>query len=156
MQIRGQLIEKLLYLYDIIIANAVAVYFDEAEYRQTAKSVANALNDTGTYLAFEWLHPFNQDLQIIEKSRSHPDGLKIHFRPFELVNEAFVSAGFSNVQFHQFEIPIDLERGVSHGANEDGFEDLNSFTVRAETGQRFIFRGALAQPWCHLEATKTA
>lgn len=142
--------------YDIIIANAVAVYFDEAEYCRTAQSVANALSDTGTYLAFEWLHPFDQDLQIIEKSRSHPNGLKIHFRPFEFVNNAFVSAGFSKVRFHPFEIPIDLARDERHGDNEDGFEDLNSFTVRTESSKRIIFRGVLSQPWCHMEATKAA
>ena len=65
-------------------------------------------------------------------------------------------SGFDDVQFAPFEIPIDLPRGRTVGDNESGFEDLNSYTVRSEAGDRLLFRGTLFQPWCHLIARKPA
>jgi SAM-dependent methyltransferase len=53
--------------YDIVVANAVAVYFFWDEYQKAAKSVFTALADGGSYLAFEWLHPYvHQDIVINE------------------------------------------------------------------------------------------
>jgi SAM-dependent methyltransferase len=141
--------------YEVIIANAVAVYFSHEEYDRAIASVAAALEVGGTYLAFEWLHPFPQDIEIRETSSSHPNGLKIHFRPYSIVEEILARHGFGNVEFRPFSIPIDLERGATFAGNPDGFEELNSYTVRTETGDRMLFRGTLYQPWCHLVAQKT-
>jgi cyclopropane fatty-acyl-phospholipid synthase-like methyltransferase len=141
-------------MYDVIVANAVAVYFTIDEYDQAIASIAAALHEGGTYVAFEWLHPFPQELQIKETSRSHPEGLTINFRPYSQVEKILRRNGFRSVAFKPFEIPIDLERGATYGDNADGFEDLNTHTVRTEDGQRLLFRGTLHQPWCHLVATK--
>jgi SAM-dependent methyltransferase len=140
--------------FDRIIANAVAVYFPPPEYEQAMRSVACAIKPGGYYFAFEWLHPFRQELQIIEWGRSHPDGLKIHFRSYAFVRAALEAAGFTDVQFHPFQIPIDLPDGPTPAKLDEGFEDLNTYTVRTETGERIMFRGALAQPWCHLVARR--
>jgi hypothetical protein len=49
---------------------------------------------------------------------------------------------------------MDLARGSVYKDGESGFEDLNSYTVKTETGDRLLFRGALYQPWCHMIAHK--
>jgi SAM-dependent methyltransferase len=140
--------------YDIVVANAVAVYFENSVYDRSIAEVSKLLKPGGWYLAFEWLHAFQQDLKIIETSRSHPEGLEIHFRPYHVVRPIFKKHGFSSVEFFPFSIPIDLPRGKTSSDNRDGFEDLNSYTVPAETGDRLLFRGTLFQPWCHLVAQK--
>lgn len=133
--------------YDVVTANAVAVYFDYDEYETAIRSVANALNPGGTYIAFEWLHEYHHDITIVETTIGHPEGLKIHFRPYEKVREIMLRAGFNNVQFLPFEIPIDLP----YDPNEP---DVVTFTKKDESGRRLQFRGALYQPWCHMVATK--
>lgn len=133
--------------YDVIIANAVAVYFPDALYAQALRSVAGALKPGGYYLAFEWIHPFDQDLTITETSASHPLGLEIHFRPYRVVQAHAAQAGFRRIEFRPFEIPIDLPK-----VQRTGFESLTTYTERLSDGSRLQFRGALAQPWCHLIA----
>lgn len=133
---------------DVIVANAVAVYFDWETYARAARSVCAALKPGGTYVAFEWMHPFSvQDITIIETSEWHPQGLKIHFRPMRKVEAVMREAGFCQVEFHPFELPIDLPFG--------GYDaDVGTYTRKDENGHRMAFRGALYQPWCHLVATK--
>jgi SAM-dependent methyltransferase len=140
--------------YDIIIANAVAVYFDDSQYRLAMTHVSQALRPGGLYIAYEWLHGFRQDLEIVERSRSHPRGLRFHFRSYASVHEAAAIAGLTDVSFTPFRIPVDLGCGMTFGANRDGFEDLNTFTRMMLDGERLMYRGCLAQPWCHLQARR--
>lgn len=133
--------------FDIIVANAVGFCLDYAEYTTAMQSVAAALAPGGTYLAFEWLHPFNQDLKITETTVSHPVGLNIYSRPMKRVRALLLAAGFSEVRFQPFVIPIDLPR-----TDPDG--DMISYTIADELGERLCFRGSLYQPWCHLVAIK--
>jgi SAM-dependent methyltransferase len=141
--------------YDIIVANAVAVRFDHGLYERAIASVAKALNPGGSYLAFEWLHPYEQDLHIVERSRALPQGLNIYFRPFSIVQRILETHGFSSTQFTPFAIPIDLQKGQVCAGNRDGDEELNSYTVKTDSGERMLFRGTLFQPWCHLRSMKT-
>jgi cyclopropane fatty-acyl-phospholipid synthase-like methyltransferase len=136
--------------YDIIIANAVTVYFDWETYRRSMTSVFGALKPGGAYLAFEWLHRFSvQDITITETSALHPDGLKIHFRPMAKVETILRECGFSDVVFEPFEMPFDLPF--------PGYDaDVTSYTRKDEHGARLAFRGALYQPWCHMVARKPA
>lgn len=131
--------------YDVIVANAVAVYFSWEEYEAAMRSVAKALKPGGTYLAFEWLHPYPQDLTIVETSISHPEGLKIHFRPYEKTSAVMRAAGFNSIDFKPFEIPID----IPHNPEE---KDVVTHTEKMDDGERLQFRGALFQPWCHMVA----
>jgi SAM-dependent methyltransferase len=134
--------------YDCIVANAVAVYFGWDEYRRALESVARALRPGGAYIAFEWLHPFeDQDLEIHETTVSHPDGLKIHFRPYGKVARMLDAAGLEDVSFHPFSLPVDLPFPGYSG-------DAVSYTVPKVDGERMCFRGALFQPWCHLIARR--
>lgn len=134
--------------FDVVTANAVTVYFDWDQYRAAMTSVYSVLSPGGTYIAFEWLHPFSvQDLTIVETNALNPDGLKFHFRPISRVESVLRSAGFSQVQFLPFELPIDLPC-PGHDA------DVVTYTRKDEYGHRLAFRGALYQPWCHMVARK--
>jgi SAM-dependent methyltransferase len=134
--------------FDVVVANAVAVYFDWPDYTKAARSVASVLEPGGTYIAFEWLHPFAvQDLTIVETSEWHPDGLKIQFRPMRKVEATFRAAGFASVEFRPFILPIDLPF--------PGYDaDVVTYTRKDEHGERMAFRGVLYQPWCHMIARK--
>jgi SAM-dependent methyltransferase len=134
--------------FDAIVANAVAVYFDWADYYRALRGVFDALEPGGAYFAFEWLHPFAvQDLAIVETSEWHPNGLKFYFRPTQKVEALLYEIGFSSVEFHPFELSVDLPF--------PGYDkDVVTYTKKDEGGQRMALRGILYQPWCHMIARK--
>lgn len=140
--------------FDVAIVNAVLYLMDETQFRRSIDSLARVLHPLGSLIVFDFFHPYQQELSIIETSRSHPDGLPLSFRPMAKVQQVLEGAGFSEVRFEPFEIPIDLQPGTTFGPNASGFEDLNSYTTRAKDGRRLLFRGALYQPWCHLVARR--
>lgn len=133
--------------FDVVIANAVLYLMSDDEFERAAASIAGALREGGSFVAFDFFHPFEQELEIRETSRTHPRGLMLHFRPMEVGREVLRGAGFVDVDFRPFEIPIDLPR-----PDDDG--ELISYTRAAADGQRLLFRGALFQPWCHVVAAK--
>ena len=77
----------------------------------------------------------------------HPHGLRLVFRPMPSVVNDAKAAGFVSVDFHPFELPIDLPM--------PGYEqEVTTYTVDRKDGSRGMFRGALFQPWCHMIAHK--
>jgi SAM-dependent methyltransferase len=140
--------------FDLIVANAATCYLQTDAYEAAIRSVARALRPGGVYISFEWLHEFDQELQIVERYRGCPEGVSLFFRPIPRVRPMFERNGFEIPAFEPFKIPIDLKQGVTYGSNEDGFEDLNSYTIPTADGRRMIFRGALYQPWCFLTARR--
>ena len=135
-------------IYDVIVSNAVTYLFDDALFERAARSVFSALAPGGAWIDFDWFSPFNdQRVTINETTPSHPHGLDIHIRPYNQVARTLRSIGFGEVEFHPFEIPIDLPKPATF----DGAPE--TFTVRTEEGKRLQFRGALVQPWCHLIAS---
>jgi SAM-dependent methyltransferase len=134
--------------YDVIVVNAVLYMMEDEQFRLAAKSMADALNPGGHVVIFDFFHPFEQDLSIIESSKTHPNGLRLRFRPMSLATQMLTAAGLGNPQFRPFTLPIDLPR------NPDNSE-LISYTVDTRDGTRLPFRGTLFQPWCHLSAQKT-
>ena len=141
--------------FDIIIANAVTYLFEEDQYKRAILGVQKALRPGGCFLSFEWVHPYRQDIKIIEKSDSHPDGLPIHSRSLQTVNRIMSECGFDSVEVAPFEIPIDLGE-ENKTTSADDFESLNTRTVKTDSGNRLLFRGSLYQPWCHVSAKKAA
>jgi SAM-dependent methyltransferase len=135
--------------YDCIAANAVAVYFEWDEYERALKSVASALKPDGYYMAFEWLHPYNQELRIVEKCESHPEGLKYWYRPFDRVSRMLNSFGLENVEFRPFFMPFDIPEAPDRSG------DTVTYTAKLESGYRVSMRGTLMQPWCHMVARKS-
>lgn len=142
--------------FDIIVVNAVLYLFDDEQFARAVASLGAALKPGGHLLVFDFFHPYQQNLSIIECSRSHPRGLTIHMRPMELTTRILRREGFPACDFRPFAITVDLLPGRTYGDNADGFEDLNTFTETAADGRRLLFRGALHQPWCHLVARKAA
>lgn len=140
--------------FDIITANAVLYMFNDKEYEQAIKSVSRCLAPGGFFITFDFCHPYAQDIKIVETSNSHPRGLNLHFRPFAKVEEIFNRNEFDNITYTPFSIPIDLPKRNTFSDKHDGFEDLNSYTIRTDAGERLLFRGILYQPWCHLTARK--
>jgi SAM-dependent methyltransferase len=134
--------------YDCITANAVAVYFEWHEYEQALQSIAHAITPGGVYMAFEWLHPYNQELCIVEKCQSHPDGLKYWYRPYGRVSRILHDAGMEDIDFRPFFMPFDIPEP------KDKSGDKVTYTVKLENGNRVSMRGSLHQPWCHLVAQK--
>ena len=140
--------------YDIITTVAVLYMFNDPEFESALASIVEALSPGGWFLAFDFFHPFEQDLTILEKSRSHPNGLPLHFRPYRTTLQILERCGFQEPEFSPFAIPVDLPRNQPPATDGDGFEDLNTYTVRTEAAERLQFRGALFQPWCHLASRK--
>lgn len=135
--------------FDAIVANAVNVYFEPNEYEQALTSIARALKPGGVYVAYEWVFPGTREARIVEKSSSHPNGLKFWFRSEATVLQGLKKAGFSEGEVVPFDIPIDLPRP---GPNDDPH---NTYTIRDGcTGRRLLYRGDLFQPWAHIVARK--
>lgn len=135
--------------FDVVVANAVLYLLTEPELERAAASVSRALRPGGAFLAFDFFHPFEQELEILERSQTHPDGLALHFRPYGGAQAVLRAAGFERVEFRPFEIPIDLPR-------PERDDEIVSYTRRTHAGERLLFRGTLFQPWCHLVAQKAA
>lgn len=131
---------------DIVIVNAVLYMMEDEQFEQSIRNLSNCLASGGRMIVFDFFHPFNQHLSIIEKSRSHPDGLRLVFRPMDMVTRILANAGFCDPDFRPFVLPIDLP------LKNDG--ELVTYTVATSEGRRLPFRGALSQPWCHLVAKK--
>jgi SAM-dependent methyltransferase len=128
--------------HDIITVNAVLYMLDDSQFEQALCGINHALAPGGTLLAFDFFHPFEQHLSILEKSRSHPQGLRLTFRSMRQVDLELASAGFSTPVYQPFTLPIDLP--LVNG------DELITYTVPTVDGCRLPFRGTLFQPWCHL------
>lgn len=132
--------------YDVVVVNAVLYLFSDEEYERALASAGRALAPGGTLLVYDFFHPFEQDLTILERSATHPEGLVLHFRPISWASAALDRAGFAEAEFRPFEIPIELPR-----PDDDAY--ILSYT-RPSEGRNLLFRGTLFQPWCHLVARK--
>lgn len=140
--------------YDFITAHAVLFMFQDREFEQALQSLHRALKPQGHLIVYDFYHPFQQNLAILEKSKHQPDGMMLHFRAMSDVGQILDKAGFRQYDFQPFDIPIELKREDTYSDNQDGFENLLTYTEQLASGSRLMFRGALYQPWCHLTATK--
>lgn len=133
--------------FDIVTINAVLYMMEDEQFETALRNIAGTLKAGGTMIAFDFFHPFPQDLHLIEVSKSHPSGLRLRFRPMRQTEEVLRKAGFIDPVFEPFTLPIDLPPS-------GGPEDLITYTVPAQDGRKLPFRGTLFQPWCHLSAVK--
>ncbi|RJQ83011.1 MAG: class I SAM-dependent methyltransferase [Desulfobacteraceae bacterium] len=133
--------------YNIITINAVLYMMDDTQFESAMRSVAGALKPGGTMIAFDFFHPYPQDLHINEISSSHPYGLRLRFRPIDMVRKVLAQTGLKNSVFRPFTLPFDL-------AVSGAPEDLITYTVPTLEGKNLPFRGTLFQPWCHMTAVR--
>lgn len=133
--------------YDVIVANAVCYLFDWGTFCDALGSVAEALNPGGTFIALDWYHPHTgQDVEIVERTVSHPLGLTVYSRPYART-QWHVTDYFVSGRFQPFAMPIDLPEPPTDGLPV-------SYTRQTTEGDRLCFRGSLYQPWCHMIAKK--
>jgi SAM-dependent methyltransferase len=133
--------------FDVIVVNAVLYLLEEGAVEKAFREMAEALRPGGTLVVFDFFHPWEQELAIVEKSKTHPSGLKLHFRPYSQVRKICEREGLGTLRFTPFQIPIDLDRPME-------LDDIRTYTVRTEVEERMNFRGSLFQPWCYLVAQK--
>lgn len=134
--------------YDMIVANAILYGFDQASFETCIASVAGALKPGGTLVAFDFFHPWKQEIAILERTGTFPGGHPLHFRSFGSSRAVLERCGLAEVQFMPFEIPIELS------PPSFDTDHVESYTVPTAAGARLLFRGAICQPWCHLVARK--
>lgn len=133
--------------FDIVIVNAVLCLFGRDDFAKAVANIAVVTKPGGYFITFDQFHEPQQDLEIVERSETHPDGLTLHFRPLSFVSDLLQRVGFADVAYEPFRISIDLPRPARP-------EDITSHTVTTADGDRLIFRGALYTPWGHLVARK--
>ena len=132
--------------FDVVICNALNNHFDEDAYRVSANNVAAMTSEGGHYIGFEWIHPFEVDYQIIEKSHHRDIDDTLYFRSQASVINVLKDAGFTSIAFFPFELTVDLP--------VKGWQSLDTYTVDVAGGRKLSFRSALSQPWCHFIAAK--
>lgn len=140
--------------FDVIVANAVSVYFEPDEYRRSLDSIGRALRPGGYFFAYEWVCPGSEQRRITEQSAWHPNGLTFWFRSDTFVCGALSDAGFSDCATELFDMPIDLPKPAPGSRAE---ATLETYTIKQQgSDRRMMFRGTLYQPWAHIRARKSA
>ena len=133
--------------FDVVTCSALLYLLAEDELYAALRSINAALAPGGALVVWDLFSPFEQELSVVERSGSHPEGLPIRVRSYQSMELACYSAGFSSSEFRPFEIPVEL-------GPPQGMADVSSYTVDTEDHGRLIFRGAFLQPWCFLIARK--
>jgi SAM-dependent methyltransferase len=128
--------------FDIVTVNAALMFFTPQELDRALARLATLLAPGGHLIGFDYVHAFEQELEIVETSAAFPDGLRMFMRSERSLRAALAAAGLEPGAFAPFELPLDLPRPAR--------EDIATWTPHP--GQSF--RGSLFQPWCHFTARK--
>lgn len=134
--------------FDFVIANAILCGLEDDDFSKAAASIAKALKPGGALIAFDWFHPWKQELTILERSGNLPGGYTLHFRSYGHVRELLGTGLYESIEFNPFAIPIDLPQPAFDT------DYLETYTVRTADGERLQFRGVIAQPWNHMVARR--
>jgi trans-aconitate methyltransferase len=128
--------------YDIVTANAVLMFFTPDELRTALAQLASVLAPGGHLIGFDFVHPFEQELEIVETTAAFPAGLRLFMRSERTMRQAMADAGLADAAFTPFEIPIELARPDA--------SEIRTWTP----APGLSFRGSLFQPWCHFSARR--
>lgn len=134
--------------FDYVVANAVLCGLEDDDFALAAASISKALKPGGALIAFDWFHPWNQELTIIEKSGNLLEGYVLHFRSYNRVKELLSVGDYKFIDFVPFQIKINLP--------QPDFQTnfLETYTVPTSSGELLQFRGVINQPWNHMLARK--
>ena len=134
--------------FDVIIANAMFLMLEDETFEASLTSIYDAMDFGGILVAFDQVHEWAQDVTIIEKSGSAPDGIILRQRPKNDVEKLLQKVGFMNLEFSAFDLPIDLPKPPVNTRR------METYTVSTVEGPRLQMRGVIAQPWSHIIASK--
>ena len=130
--------------YDVVIFNAITGCLDDEQF---TKAITRAAAMTKKIIIFDWINPFDQELEIVERTKKFPSGFPWAVRSETTFRKLLTSVGFNSVEFSPFEIGIDLPKPEDKSS-------VVSYTVPLPSGSRMSFRGCFCQPWSHLFAEK--
>ncbi len=140
---------------DVIVSTAVTYQFKESEFIKCMKNIYKSLKKNGTYIGYELVNEFSQELTIIEKTDLYKTGIPLHIRSKNYLKKILIKIGFKEINFNFFNIRIDLEskKNISKMSNEY-VEHLKTYTVTDMKKKRHMFRGSIFEPWCHIICKK--
>ena len=124
--------------YDIITTNAILYGFDELGFSESISSIASALNPEGYLIAFDFFHPWKQEVSIIEKTGNFPEGHPLHFRSYDLVQSTLKRNGFDDIQFKPFSIGISISYATKYGEVERMKEIQRCFTIAKNRNLKYL------------------
>jgi SAM-dependent methyltransferase len=134
--------------YDIVTANAILYGFTDELFDASIKAIGRTIVPGGWLIAFDFFHPWEQNVELVERSAHFPGGHPLHFRSYSSVRRATFAGGFEEPRFLPFEIGIDLP--------DNGPRSLSTRTIITKDNRRLQFRGCLGQPWSHMVVRKPA
>jgi SAM-dependent methyltransferase len=135
--------------FNIIILNAVVLHLNDEKFEKTIFEVSKILDRGGSLMMFDFFNPFDQEIEIIERSSyGSLSGVPLFFKSYKYTKSVLLKAGFDKIEFNPFLMPFDLP------LKKDNHHDLSTYTISTEKRDRISMRGTVSQPWCHLYATK--
>jgi len=135
--------------FNIIILNATVVHMNDKEFSKTISEAFKILTPGGSLMMFDYFNPFDQNVEIIERSSyGSGQGIPLYFKSYNLTKSILLEAGFDNIEFNPFLMPFDLP------FNKDDHNNLSTYTLKTDSGDRISMRGSLFQPWCHVYSTR--
>ncbi len=130
---------------DVMIANGVLHHLPGPAFAEALAGLAASLTAGGMLVLFDHFHVHDQELETLERTPAHPDGLLHVTRSYRATRERLEHLGLRWVEFHPFRHPFDLP------ASDDP-DHIRTHTVMTEDRGRLCLRGSLLQPWCHVVA----
>jgi SAM-dependent methyltransferase len=131
--------------FDIVTVNASLMFFTPDELRAAIAGLGAVVAPGGALIGFDFVNPFDQELELLETSAGFPDGLRMFMRSERAWSAAIADAGLADPSFSAFEIPLEIQR-------PDDVTDIRTWTP----APGLSFRGSLFQPWCHFTTRKPA
>ncbi|MFN8123538.1 MAG: class I SAM-dependent methyltransferase [Thermoleophilia bacterium] len=133
---------------DVVIANGVLHHLPGGEFADAVRELTAAIAPGGMLVLFDYFHVHDQELETVERTPAHPDGLRHVVRGYRATRDLLQGLGMRWVEFHPFRQPFDLP------ASDDP-DHLRTHTVMTEDSGRLCLRGSLLQPWCHVVAHRS-
>lgn len=118
--------------FDIIILNAILFSLNLESFQQAISQVSQFLKEPGYLIAFDFFHPFEQEVSVAEKSRNFPEGITLFFREYTVVEGVLKKHEFKGQKFNPFYIPIELPKSPD-------LANVNSYTMAMRGGEELVF-----------------
>lgn len=127
--------------YDVVTESSAFYPFTFDEFEEALHRVRRLLPAGGYAILFDAFHPWEQQLECVERTVNHPGGHRLCVRPYRWTREAADRAGFEVLEFRPFRelTPEDAPKPV------DPF-DLRTWVDDHGT----IMRGSMGWPLHHL------